>query len=113
MVNKFREHLLRGALFFAVAELEWLCSFHYFPERVKQDTSQQADGHNDNSLTQEVNVTAIQVNPSLTMDVEPFPTKLKERKPKLSTYGSTAVREHVLWSVLRKQNKKMRTKNSK
>lgn len=48
--------------------------------------------------TQEVNlrVTAIQANPILTTDVEPFSTKLEENKPKLSTYGSTAVTERVL-----------------
>lgn len=56
------------------------------------------NGHKDNAHTQEVNlrVTAIQTNPILSMDVEPFSTKLKESEPKLSTHGSTAVTEHAL-----------------
>lgn len=51
IVNKFREPLLRRALLFAAPELEWLCSLHDFPEGVKQDNSQQINGHNDNSHT--------------------------------------------------------------
>lgn len=48
--------------------------------------------------SQKVNlrVIAIQMNPILSMDVDPFSTKLKENKPNISIHSNIAVIQHVL-----------------